>query len=43
MDVPKNLPDCVCFLCIGQGGRYVPKGTAFFVSIPEDFGGTEGA
>jgi hypothetical protein len=43
MDVPKNLPDCVCFLCIEQGGRYVPKGTAFFVSIPADFGGTEGA
>jgi len=43
MDVPKNLPECVCFLCIKQGGRYVPKATAFFVSVPADLGAVAGA
>jgi hypothetical protein len=42
MDVPKNLPECVCFLCIEQGGKYVPKATAFFVSVPADLGPAAG-
>jgi hypothetical protein len=38
MDVPPNLTQSVCFLCVEQNGRYVPKATAFFISVPADFG-----
>jgi hypothetical protein len=39
MDVPTNLSECVCFLCVLEFGRYVPKASAFFVSVPAQIGG----
>jgi hypothetical protein len=42
MDVPHNLSECVCFLCTSQEGKYTPRATAFFVSVPANIGNVEG-
>jgi len=35
MDVPKNLPDCVCFLCIEQGGALSLSRSRWIWEIPK--------
>lgn len=34
MGVPRELIDCVCYLCAKVNGQWVSGGTAFFVSYP---------
>ena len=43
MDLPANFSKCVCFLCVLQNGKYVPKGTCFFIAIPYDAAGVTGS
>lgn len=40
MDIPTNLSECVCFLCVSEFGRYLPKASAFFVSVPTEIRGS---
>ncbi len=42
MFVPRVISECVCFICVKERGRWRPKATAFFVSVPVEPGVIEG-